>query len=595
MRALAFLAIVGLMAAACGLEDGDLGRTNYGDTTMAITNAEGESSVLRTGTAINIATPTGTNLKANTVYSIAVTNLRTGTIIAQSDLLSDMQGNLERQTVAHDVGEFDDVKDNDTLSVVMKDPLQNKVADAQIPMTPHIVDFKGHGFQVDEVQPGHVYSADANGTPVNSFIVGALPDPDEVSAPVYATGRGFPKGVTSVDIYVVKDADKWQGKAIPQVGDSDYMDGPVVGTVVNGVLQATKLSWQPAGKEIGPYDILVDVDRNGTFDYGFSAKDAADGEDKVGLTVQYGAAWWRAKSSTEASKLSTAAADKAYQAADAAATKAEGLAKGADAIAKAAQARTEAQSAKAEYNKASSASSSAEAAFNQTLADDKICAAQAATADAAAKQAATHAAKAAQLVSDTEQATRAYEAEMKAKAAQMASKHLLVNLAYNSSSRNGGSWANDYTRQSSIYTYVNPPVQKGSRHAWVNKLVVKHQSWKNFWNNWEKVTPGGQGAGRLYIGDLVVGQLGGTIQKSCTNSPPVKIINPDALPIDTTSGGLQVFKFDIVFDYDQDGYYDIGRDFLDVISVSSDGNMVSAQELDKLADDQIYGFQVKGQ
>jgi hypothetical protein len=594
MRAMTCLITVCALAAACGLDESKLGKTGYGDTTMAITNSAGENGVLRTGTAINISTPQGINLKPNAIYSIVVTNIRTGTIISKSDLLTDMEGNLERTAVAHDVGEFDDVKEDDSLDLMLKDKLDNKVGSATIPMTPHIPDFQGHGFQVDEVQPPHIFSADAKGTPVNSFVVGAMPDTDEIAAPVHVKGSGFPRGIAAVDLYIVKDADKWQGKAIPPQGSADHIAGPVVGTVVAGILQTTKLPWQPAGKDLGPYDILVDVDRNGSFDYAFSAKDAADGEDKVGLTVQYGAAWWRAKSSTEATKLSTSAASKAYTAADAAATKAESLAKGAVAIAKAAESRTEAQNAKAEYNKASTASASAEVAFGQTLADDKTCAAEATKADAAAKQAAVHATKAAQLVNDTAQATKAYEAEMKAKAAQMASKHLLVNLAYNSKSRSGGAWANTYSKQSTIYTYVNPPVQKGSRHAWVNKLVIKHQSWSGFWNNWERVKQGGKGAGRIYIADLVVGQLGGTIQKSCTNSPPVKIINPGVLPVDPTgTGGLQVFKFDIVFDYDRDGYYDIGRDFLDVISVDSTGKLTTARDLEKLSDDQIFGFQVK--
>jgi hypothetical protein len=586
------LIIVCTLAAACGLDDNQLGKTGYGDTTMAITNSAGENGVLRTGTAINISTPEGINLKPNAIYSIVVTNLRTGTILSKSELLTDVAGNLERTAVAHDVGEFDDVKDDDSLSLSLKDRLDNKVGSATIPMTPHIPDFKGHGFQVDEVQPPHIYSADAQGTPVNSFVVGALPDPDEIAAPLHVKGRGFPSGITSVDLYVVKDADAWQGKAIPQQGSAEHIAGPVVGTVVAGVLQTTKLPWQPTGKDLGPYDLLVDVDRNGSFDYAFSAKDAADGEDKVGLTVQYGAAWWRAKSATEATKLSASAANKAYAAADAAATKAEGLAMGSAAIAKAAEARAEANKAKGEYNKASTASASAEAAFGQTLADDKTCSAQATKADVAAKQAAVHATKAAQLVNDTAQATKAYEAEMKAKAALMASKHLLVNLAYSSKSRSGGSWANTYSKQSTIYTYVNPPVQKGSRHAWVDKLVIKHQSWKGFWNNPDRIKQGGKGVGRIYVADLMVGKLGGTIQKSCTNSPPVKIINPGPLPVDPSTG-LQVFKFDIVFDYDRDGYYDIGRDFLDVVSVDSSGKLTTAKDLEKLSDDQIFGFQIQ--
>jgi hypothetical protein len=53
-----------------------------------------------------------------------------------------------------------------------------------------------------------------------------------------------------------------------------------------------------------------------------------------------------------------------------------------------------------------------------------------------------------------------------------------------------------------------------------------------------------------------------------------------------------ISTFDIVFDYDNDGYYDIGRDFLDVVSTRTDGALVSAKDLAQLPDDQIYGLKV---
>lgn len=172
----------------------------------------------------------------------------------------------------------------------------------------------------------------------------------------------------------------------------------------------------------------------------------------------------------------------------------------------------------------------------------------------------------------------------------MASKHYLVNLAFTSKSRNG-QWSNTFSQSGGqIYTYVNPPMQSGARHAFVTKLVVKHQSWANFWNNPAKVEPGGKGgAGRIPISALVVQTTGGKLQNSCTNSPPVAIINPQTLPIDDTVGLL---KFDIVFDYDNDGYYDIGRDMLDVVGHTNSGNAITAKDLVNIPDDQIFGFQV---
>lgn len=577
-----------LLAASCGLEGPDYGKAGQGSSIMAITNAEGEDTVLRTGTAMNIEVPHTAGLLADSLYTVEVTNTRTGQLVASSQLLTDTAGNLERTAVAHDMGEFDDVKDGDTVSVVIKDPGKAPIAERDIPITPHIPDFEGHGFQVDEVQPGHVYSADKAGQPVNGFVVGALPDPGETAAPIYVSGRGFPSGVSAVDIYLVVDRDVWQGVTIPQAGQAGHIEGPVVGTVDRGVLKPVKLSWQPTGKDLGPYDILVDVDRNGTYDYGFTAKDASDGEDKVGLTLQYGAAWWRAKKSTEAAKLSLKAARAAADAADAAATKAEKIAKGSQAQAKAAQARAEATAAQAEASKAAAAHAKARGALGQTLADDVTCQAQAGLADTAAKQAAAHADKATKLVADTEQATKAFAAKMKAMAAKMAASHLLVNLAYSSSSRTKGTWANSYNQSSRLYSYVNPPVQRGARHAWVNKLVVKHQSWSKFWNNPERWTNGGKGKARIKIDHLMVQAAGATVQKSCTNSPPVAIINPGALPV----AQMGTLKYDIVFDYDRDGYYDIGRDFLDVVAHTNTGKLVSASQLQGLSDDQIYGFKV---
>ena len=125
---------------------------------------------------------------------------------------------------------------------------------------------------------------------------------------------------------------------------------------------------------LGIYDVLVDVDRNGTFDHGFSAKDGADGEGKVGFTLQYGAAWLRTKLA-------------------------------------------------------------------------------------------------------------------------MTSKHLLVNLAYSSSSRSGGTWSNSYSSADSIYSYVNPPVQSGGKHGYVVKLLLKHQSWSQFWNNPDSLAAGAPARG----------------------------------------------------------------------------------------------------
>ncbi len=579
---LSTLAVLGLLA--CSLEEDTYKKSGFGNSSMAITNAEGEREVLRTGTSLNIGVGTAEKLalKASTLYHVVVTNLKTGAEVASADLLSDSTGQIEISTVAHDLGEFDDVKDNDTLSVRIDAPDKKGLVEVAVPVTPHEVHFAGHGFQVDEVQPPHLWSADKDGTPLNSYVVGALPDPGEVAAPIYVAGNGFPTGVTTVDLYVVKDGDLWQGKAMPKQGDAAHVYGPVVGTVDRGLLKLTALPWQPTAKDLGPYDVLVDVDRNGTFDYSFSAKDAADGEKKVGLTLQYGQKWFRAKAASVAANLSVDAADASYTAADASAKQAEAAAVGGgpDAQKLATDARAQANTAKAQADTARTAASAAGAAFNQTLADDTTAQAEATKADTAAKAAAAAADAAGKLVSDTKAAAAAYKAAV---AAAMSSKHLLVNLAYDSSSYSGGRWTNTYSQSSKIYSFVNPPVQSGERHAFVTKVVVHHQDWSKFWNNPDNVAKG-----KIYIGDKIVQTTGGTVQHSCTNSPPVAIINPQDLPLDVAVP----MKFDVVFDYNGDGYYDIGTDLLDVVGNTDAGNLITAKDLVGIPDDQIFGFQV---
>jgi len=463
---IALCTFVLLSAIGCGLEDSNYGKQNNGSALMAISNAEHETGVLRTGTSLDIKTTNQLQLEPDKVYEVSVSNLDTGKEVARAELLSDLNGQIELSTVAHDLGEFDEVGERDTLQVKVTNPGSGILVEDEITLTPHKVDFVGHGIEVDEVQPPHVYASDVNGTPQNSFVVGGAPDPGEIGPPIYVAGDGFPTTVSKVDLYVVKDADKWRGTTIPQAGDASYVAGPVVGTVENGVLRATSMSWQPKGEDVGIYDVLVDVDRNGTFDYTFSAKDGADGEGKVGFTLQYGAAWLRTKLA-------------------------------------------------------------------------------------------------------------------------MTSKHLLVNLAYTSASRSSGTWSNSYPAGTTIYSYVNPPVQKGSRHGWVSKLLIAHKDWSKFWNNPDKMIQGGPGSvGRIPIAGDVVNGTGGTPQVGCTNSPPVKLLNGQL-------GDGQPQKFDVVFDYGKDGYYDIGVDFLDVVSDRTDGTLVTAQDLENMTDDQIFGFEIK--
>jgi hypothetical protein len=459
------MTVLVVFAIGCGLEDNQYKKTGTNTASMAITNAEGEDGILRTGTALNMTAAPDLGLKANENYEVIITNLATGSTIAQAKLLADENASLPLTTIAHDVGEFDDVKDNHDLLIKILHG-STSLGDITVPVLPH-AGFSGHGFKVDEVQPPHVFSADSAGKPLNAFAVGASPvDAGETPAPIYAAGDGFPPNITTVDIYIMKDRDTWRGVSLPKVpGQSGLVYGPVVGKVQNGVLQATKLDWAPTTGDVGVYDIVVDTDRNGTFDWTFSVKDGADGENKAGFTLQYSQAWFRAKQA-------------------------------------------------------------------------------------------------------------------------LTGKHILVNLAYSSAQRNGGAWTNEYSRTSKIYTYVNPPVMQ-KYHAFVTKHVVPHQSWSKFWNNPEMQIQSGPNAGGIPIPNGAA-VTGGTTQHSCTNSPPVVAINPGELPADP-----QIQKFDVVFDFDNDGIYDPGKDLLDVVGNLTSGDLVTAKDLETLADDQIYGFSVK--
>ena len=106
------------------------------------------------------------------------------------------------------------------------------------------------------------------------------------SLTVVACGGGAtPEGAKSAN-----DADVWAGKRIPQAGDREWLAGPIVATAdAQGRLAPLATGFVPGAGEVGVYDVLADLDRNGTFDWSFALKDGADGEQKVGFTVQYSA------------------------------------------------------------------------------------------------------------------------------------------------------------------------------------------------------------------------------------------------------------------------------------------------------------------
>lgn len=103
---------------------------------------------------------------------------------------------------------------------------------------------------------------------------------------VYAKGTGFNPPLSTVDIYVVADKDWTIGDRFgpsnlldPQDVSTDGIEQATVGN--NGVLRCTKVWGKPLVP--GDYDIIVDVNQDGTVDNG----DAIDGKKNViGFTVK---------------------------------------------------------------------------------------------------------------------------------------------------------------------------------------------------------------------------------------------------------------------------------------------------------------------
>ena len=80
--ALSIIVVVGFVG--CGFtNDTTYGKQKTGSEKLAITNAEGEAATLRTGTSINVTTSEDLALQPNHVYRVRVTNINTGTEVAQ--------------------------------------------------------------------------------------------------------------------------------------------------------------------------------------------------------------------------------------------------------------------------------------------------------------------------------------------------------------------------------------------------------------------------------------------------------------------------------------------------------------------------------
>jgi hypothetical protein len=269
--------------------------------------------------------------------------------------------------------------------------------------------------------------------------------PDETGGPVYVSGSGFPQDVERVSIYVVRDRDRWTGSALPRGKSAGLVKGPVVAPIVDGMLPPTSTRFAPGPRDLGVYDIIVDVDRDGVFDYETTQKDAIDGEAKVGFTVQRSAKWLEGRKD----------------------------------------------------------------------------------------------------------------------------KHLLANIAFDSSSRDKGAWRNTYSPGESVFAYINPAIgRKPGIHGHSYKWVVIHRDFKTFWDRGD--------ANGVPFHHLAVNKLDGLPQRGCTNTPPTYVFTARArLDPDT---GRMANAFDIVIDQNGDGRYMPGIDLLDVAGLDETPRLISPTE-----------------
>lgn len=164
-------------------------------------------------------------------------------------------------------------------------------------------------------------------------------------------------------------------------------------------------------------------------------------------------------------------------------------------------------------------------------------------------------------------------------------RHILVNMAFTSQSRDGGVFANEFAPTQTVYLYLNPPVMH-QYHFAVTKYIVPHQGFDEFWNNPDMETGPG---GCVPFEDLIAIGMSIPVQRGCTNSGPVDF----GAPVLLDPEGAAVEGFDVVFDRDGDGCYMAGVDLLDVIGGAlTDGGLVSYEQFSGLAREDQVGFRV---
>lgn len=456
---LAALVLVVAVGACTGPDD-ETGHNNPDDQTFALTNTThyNPEGLLR-GQGLKIYTDVPMEqLEPARAYNVEVTNDNTDELLAAGDFITDEDQTITPYDLLFDVGQYNDVEEGDNIRVTVSD-------DEGLSITSIIslAALRLPGWDVSEVSAPEVYVCDASGNPANAFAVGGQ-DPGEVVGPVYVRGTGFPEVLAgrTVDVYIVESRENWMGELIPASGETFHVFGPTAVTIdAAGNLPATDTGFTPAEGDVGTYDVLVDTDANGEMDWGMNVKDGGDGiDEQVGFTVQYSAAWIRARGQ----------------------------------------------------------------------------------------------------------------------------RHILVNMAYSSDSRDTLNWSNTYARDQVVYSYLNPPVMH-QYHFSVTKWVVRHQDFATYWNNQALETGPG---GCIPFAEHTVQNLGVPIQQGCTNSGPVHW-GPAALLLDDTDNDA----FDVVFDRNGDGCYAPGEDLLDVIGgANATGDLVTWEQFQTMDPADQVGFRV---
>lgn len=410
--------------------------------------------VLRTGDALYLQTVNPALAVAGLRYSVEITVQRTGArlALAQEAPLADALGAFDMAPLLNDVGVGDGVSDGDALRVAI-------TAAGSAAEERYVVDLPvgTRALGAPEVFDPWVQACDAQGTPANAFVIEGDRLASERGGPVYVVASGIEPSFEQVDVLVVEDRDRWSGRAIPRDRREGLVKGPIRAKVSpDGRVGPISTGFIP--RSTGLFDILLDVDRDGRFDYDEVHKDGADGEAKVGFTVQHSVRWIE----------------------------------------------------------------------------------------------------------------------------RMRERHLLVNLAYDSSSRTHGIWRNAFKRGEAVFVYVNPPVNR-EHHGQVTKWIVHHRDFASFWDQ-----PGADG--KVAFSRLAVLAESGEPQAGCTNTPPTHV--GPAEPAPDPDGAGDGRRFDVVLDYNGDGMYEAGVDILDVAGIDGSAALLDPAAVRAIPAGEQGGFVV---